>query len=486
MAGLVITPLAAAAGSREATAQASSTRITNPRSNTVPIGLDFCKATSARIDTTCRDGAISDFDRARAREGLPPIVLPSNFSSLSVRTQLFVLANIDRVDRGLTPVKGLSGNLQPIAQRAAKDQEDPIPPRWAVTATSNQASTVNALWSDFVWMYDDGYESNNLDCDLATDPGCWGHRDDIVAPFDSPVLMGTGSSKHGDTQLFVGSDKHDNADLMTWASELKHFSIGFSPAAVDPTPARTTTTNLSVFASALPMTVHASVTSGSSQWSVSPSTCDVMPGSRCTLAITHHPGGGPTSPDTLRLTGPNGSVEVPLGSVPKPDEPRVTVQSSQLRVAWDSVAPGVTYVASASPGGQHCTTTHTSCTIKGLSNGRHYRITIKAHNAYGHATSPRSASVTPKIVVPSQPAPPKVTVKGHTLTMTWKAPYNGGSAITSYFVQRSWKDPDIVSGTTRRLVFHHVPSGAQAVAVQAVTNDSFGPSSPLVWVRVPH
>jgi hypothetical protein len=337
-------------------------------------------------------------------------------------------------------------------------------------------------------MYDDGYESANLDCHLATDSGCWGHRADIVFPFDSPILMGTGSSaRGGDSQLFVGSDTHDSADVMTWASELHQFPIGFSPAAVDPTPATNrTTVNMSVFASALPMTVHALVTSGASRWSVSPSACDVVPGSRCRLVITHRPGSKPTSPGTLQLSGPNGRVTVPLGSVPKPDEPRVTAQSKQLHVAWNGIESGVTYVATASPGGRHCTTTRTSCTIKRLSNGRRYRIMIKAHNMYGRAVSARSASVRPKIVAPSQPALPKVTVNGHTLTKAWKAPYDGGSAITSYFVQNSWKAPDIVSDNTRRLVFHHVPSGVQAVAVQAVTSNSFGPASGLVWVQVPN
>jgi hypothetical protein len=38
----------------------------------------------------------------------------------------------------------------------------------------------NAPAAYYEWMYYDGYESGNVDCERPTDPGCWGHRHNIL------------------------------------------------------------------------------------------------------------------------------------------------------------------------------------------------------------------------------------------------------------------------------------------------------------------
>ena len=44
-------------------------------------------------------------------------------------------------------------------------------------------------------MYDDGPGSPNVDCQGGNTSGCWGHRDDILAPFTcSPCVMGSAVS----------------------------------------------------------------------------------------------------------------------------------------------------------------------------------------------------------------------------------------------------------------------------------------------------
>jgi hypothetical protein len=51
-------------------------------------------------------------DAARASMGLGPYVLPRNSRSLSADKQIFILANLDRLAYGLTPIAGLSAAVR--------------------------------------------------------------------------------------------------------------------------------------------------------------------------------------------------------------------------------------------------------------------------------------------------------------------------------------------------------------------------------------
>ena len=55
----------------------------------------------------------------RQTEGLGPMSLPSNYPSLTPAEQLFVLTDLERVDRGLAPIEGLSTTLNAYAQAGA-------------------------------------------------------------------------------------------------------------------------------------------------------------------------------------------------------------------------------------------------------------------------------------------------------------------------------------------------------------------------------
>ncbi len=95
----------------------------------------------------------------------------------------------------------------------------------------------------------------------------------------------------------------------------------------------------------------------------------------------------------------------------------------------------------------------TTTTVTGLTNGTAYTFTVTATNAIG--TGPPSAAsnaVTP--TAPTAPAAPTgvAAVAGdRTATVSWTAPGNGGSAITSYtvtpFIGATAQTPVVVNGT---------------------------------------
>ena len=196
----------------------------DPSSNTSPSGLYNCDVNSSQVTSACLSGAISDYNRARAKEGLGPINLPSNFAYLPVTYQFLVLADIDRADRGLAPFTGLSTTLNAYALKGAQSNGDPPFPSWAGYGAGNWVGSVNALWGEFEWMYDDGYGSSNLDCSSPTSSGCWGHRHNIIVNWPNPMVMGAAIANNGAATIVLGQDTHDSANQFQWASEFKYFN----------------------------------------------------------------------------------------------------------------------------------------------------------------------------------------------------------------------------------------------------------------------
>ena len=150
-------------------------------------------------------------DQAHADEGAAPMVLPSNWFSLTPAEQIFVATNLERVDRGLSPIPALTTQLDQDAQTGAQRGTDPILSvaqyeSWGCTISSVSAKTTwfscppsmpaysyGSVWdggnSDvlgaiFGWMYNDGWggptHTDNRDCTSPTATGCWGHRDNLI------------------------------------------------------------------------------------------------------------------------------------------------------------------------------------------------------------------------------------------------------------------------------------------------------------------
>ncbi|MHB1975179.1 MAG: hypothetical protein ACYCR4_13010, partial [Acidimicrobiales bacterium] len=138
-----------------------------PSLSVPPEQCAFAPSGSGLDDTpTCTQSVLSSLDAARAREGVAPMVLPTNWSGLSPAEQLFTLADLERVDRGLPPYVGLAPELDAAALSAAHAGTDPV---WQSPLAASEASTwagneVSTLAAEYDWVYDDGYGSANVDC----------------------------------------------------------------------------------------------------------------------------------------------------------------------------------------------------------------------------------------------------------------------------------------------------------------------------------
>ncbi len=163
------------------------------------------------------------------------MALPSNFNSLTPAQQIFVITDIERVDRGLPPLVGLVDTFSADALAGARANSDPDPTQvpaglHLVAWASNWAENGNPLGSNYFWMYDDGVGSGNIDCKSAGQPGCWGHRENILSltdyqrQFGGTLLMGAaeayGTTSNGwesDAELLVLATGPLPALSYTWA-----------------------------------------------------------------------------------------------------------------------------------------------------------------------------------------------------------------------------------------------------------------------------
>lgn len=168
----------------------------------------------------CVPDEVAATDRAQHSEGLGNISLPSNFAKLSAPDQLLVLTDIERVSRGEAPVLGVSDVANAVAQQGATERTDPVLSlSTAVSGAtgsfgSNYAAGVNALDANYQWMYTDGWDGKytfNGACTTSSSPGCWGHRDNILAnQSNMPCEAATCSVVMGAGFVHLGSGRYNS------------------------------------------------------------------------------------------------------------------------------------------------------------------------------------------------------------------------------------------------------------------------------------
>lgn len=171
---------------------------------------------------------ISAIDACRATEGIGPLKLPSNWGSLTAVQQGFVLIELERVNRGLPAIVGLSAPLDGLTSSAAANGSDPSFPAGAVSGGGIWAGAYSVFGADYMWMYADGPGGNNLDCSSGGGSGCWGHRDIILWDrTPAPLVSGGGFATAGGTDSFayLVLSGYSTANLsFSWSSELKYFA----------------------------------------------------------------------------------------------------------------------------------------------------------------------------------------------------------------------------------------------------------------------
>ena len=156
-------------------------------------------------DPGCTNYILSAINAARGVEGLAPMVLPTNWYSLTTPEQLFVVADLERTARGLAPYVGINAALSADAQQAAVAYGDPgLAKGFAVAVDPQGYPAMGGAWSagfsvlaaDYIWMYDDGWAgsanaTSNIVCTSATAAGCWAHRDELLG-YDPGYNPGVG------------------------------------------------------------------------------------------------------------------------------------------------------------------------------------------------------------------------------------------------------------------------------------------------------
>jgi len=160
---------------------------------------------------------------ARAPEGLGAMTLPTAYyASLTPPEQLFVLTNVERVERGLPAIQGLVAQLNTDAQNAAANNSDPEPTLAPPGSTvmdwaSNWAEGAGPMGSNYNWMYDDGPGSGDIDCNPSQPSTCWGHRDNILGMNAAQVAASHGTLVMGAGEVILAADSPWTSDATIMA-----------------------------------------------------------------------------------------------------------------------------------------------------------------------------------------------------------------------------------------------------------------------------
>jgi hypothetical protein len=352
----------------------------NPSTNISPSATYAGPCAGVTQATPACPAGLMTLDADRQVEGVIPMSIPTGFSSLTPQEQVFVLANLERVDRGLTPINGLASSLDALAQTGAQNDQDPTFPTGIQKGGSNWAEG-SPLAAYELWMYEDGWNGAstiNEACTSPTASACWGHRDNILGTYPSPALMGAGvSTTSADgastAELFVGGDTTDTP-YFTWSQVTSTIPVGVFPASMSDTAGTgtTKTSSAEVWASGESMNVQASISGGSGAFSVTPTSCNLAAGASCQLSVQYAPTTAGTTTATLTVTGPNGPQSVALtgtatGATTATSSTTTTSSTSTTTTPTPSSTTTSTSGTATTPGGG--TGTSSGSTTGGGSSG---------------------------------------------------------------------------------------------------------------------
>lgn len=137
------------------------------------------------------------------------------------------------------------------------------------------------------------------------------------------------------------------------------------------------------------------------------------------------------------------------------------------------------YTVTSSPGGYTATGSSSPLSVTGLQSDTAYTFTVIATNAAGNSVASSASNSITATTVPATPSAPSASSpNANQDVISWSAPANGGSAITSY----TWQSSDGKSGSTSATseTINQEAGTAQTYTVYATNangNSSTSPSS---------
>jgi hypothetical protein len=141
-----------------------------------------------------------------------------------------------------------------------------------------------------------------------------------------------------------------------------------------------------------------------------------------------------TDVSTIKAASYYGIPSVPTNVV-------ATGGNTQATLTWgvpfSGFVPVISYTIVSEPATTTLTSTGPSVTFTGLTNGTSYTFSVSATNKYGTSQFSQASSAVLSAGAPGAPTGITGTVASQQVSLSWTAPSNNGSAITSYTITSS-------------------------------------------------
>ena len=228
------------------------------------------------------------------------------------------------------------------------------------------------------------------------------------------------------------------------------------------------------------ITGGSTVTTASAGTSTSATITGLTNGTSYTFTVTATNSVGTSSASTAS------SAVIPYTVPGTPSVVSISSTNGSATLSWSAPASNggrtiTDYTITASPSITAITTSSTSYTVTGLTNGTTYTFSVVANNLRGSSSAATFSAVTPQPVAPSAPRSlaADMSVASAQANLSWLAPEdNGGATITQYTVTASRTGAaDIVRTTSSTsYAFTGLTNGASYTFTVTATN-SAGTSS---------
>jgi len=205
---------------------------TSPGTPIIPPGHPPSVGIFGLCSSDSDQGCVNDMNGVRAaQENLAPLSLPFNWATLTGPEQMFVWANLERTSRGEAAIPNLVNTYDAAVETGLADDADPSLSNLPGEAASISAGAYpNVASAMYAWLYDDGFGGASGECTVPDAPGCWGHRDTILAdaatlgsnPTEMDAGDGIDASGSVEYDVLLVADPTPTAPaniVLTWAQE---------------------------------------------------------------------------------------------------------------------------------------------------------------------------------------------------------------------------------------------------------------------------